>query len=172
LIAKKQETKMSWLRKLMGLHAEPTPRCSGGANEVALTSYGERIISVPELDLMGQHHQSPNGRYRLIWQDAGWSSDRRDARGRYVLLADGQVTVDGRMDRPQDGKVCDAGIFVLNDWGQRDRLAGRSGHSALTEALSSPAASLPTFSTTACLRTAVSQFARHAMRRGRRTAQY
>jgi hypothetical protein len=40
-------------------------------------------------------------------------------------LIDGdKIAVDGRMERPQDGKVADDGIFILNDWGDSQELSG------------------------------------------------
>lgn len=115
---------MSWLRRLLtGWAASPQtePRSQ---RRVRVTSYGERIVSVSELDLMGQRSTSPNGRYSLIWQDRGWNGTPADPRGRYVLIDGDTVVVDGRMERPQDGKVANDGTFVLNDWGLRDELAG------------------------------------------------
>lgn len=69
---------------------------------------------------MGQMAVSPNGRYQLIWQDGSGPRD-----GRYVLIDDGKVVVDGTMERPHDGKVSDEGVFILNDWGARGELTGK-----------------------------------------------
>lgn len=73
---------------------------------------------------MGQASISPNRRYTLVWQDAGWNGDAADPRGRYVLIDGERVLADARMDRPQHGKVADDGTFVLNDWETRGHLCG------------------------------------------------
>ena len=72
---------------------------------------------------MGQQAHSPSGRFTLIWQDMMRAADGRDLRGRYVLLDDVAVVVDGRMNSPQDGKVSDECTFILNDCCARDELA-------------------------------------------------
>lgn len=118
---------IAWLKTLFAADAPAATPSSSPAptkSTVAVTSYGGRIVSVPALDMMGQQARSPNGRFTLIWQDTTRAANGRDLRGRYVLLDDGAVAVDGRMDRPQDGKVSDVGTFILNDWGARDELAG------------------------------------------------
>ena len=35
---------------------------------------------------------------------------------RYLLLEGSAVTIEGRIQRPNDGKVADNGAFILNDW--------------------------------------------------------
>ncbi len=135
---------MSWLRRLLG-QADPAQAAaplaaaaaSGGslriheqdptrgAKRVTLDSCGARIVTIPELDLVGQRATSPNGRYSLVWQDRGWNFGEVDTRGRYVLIDGDLVFVDARMERPQDGKAADDGTFILNDWGLAEELAGR-----------------------------------------------
>ena len=134
---------MSWLRRLFG-GTEPAPaaprataetpgrlsrargrRAAAGAGRVTIESYGEHVVSIPELDLVGQCATSPNGRYSLVWQDRGWNFGEKDSRGRYFLIDGDRVVIDGLVERPQDGKVADDGTFILNDWGLADELAGR-----------------------------------------------
>ena len=72
-------------------------------------------------DVRGLHSSSPDGRYRLVWcegdritNEAGW----------YALLDEGRVVARGTAHRPNDGKVSNAGIFIINDWGWQDQLSG------------------------------------------------
>jgi hypothetical protein len=41
------------------------------------------------------------------------------------LLDQGKIIAEGRMPRPNDGKVADNGTFVLNGWGAVEALSGR-----------------------------------------------
>lgn len=115
---------MGWFKNLFGGSRPASSVSSTPNNEIEIDSYGGRVVSVPELDMMGQLSTSPNGKYKLLWRDRGWNGNEADPFGRYVLLNDGKIVVDARMDRPQDGKVADDGTFILNDWGQRNDLAG------------------------------------------------
>lgn len=85
-----------------------------------LSYFGDQIVLVPSRDLMGQFSRSPNGRYMLVWSDAdqagGRGGFRESGEGRYLLLDDGQVIVEGGLQRLNDGKVADNGVFLLNDW--------------------------------------------------------
>lgn len=71
---------------------------------------------------------SANGRYTIAWYDGhSWIDEKgvcgfhlgcRDSGyGRYFLLEGNQILVEGKMARPNDGKVADNGTFILNDWG-------------------------------------------------------
>jgi tetratricopeptide (TPR) repeat protein len=44
--------------------------------------------------------------------------------GRYILLDRGKIVAEGKLPRPNDGKVTDTGIFILNDWGSSESLKG------------------------------------------------
>jgi hypothetical protein len=120
---------MSWLRRLLGAErerpaAEPMPEpAPANPARVNIASHGRRIVSVPELDFVGERATSPNGRFTLLWRDRCWMDDQV-VEGRYVLIDGDAVAVDARMERPQDGKVADDGTFILNDWGASDELSG------------------------------------------------
>lgn len=85
-----------------------------------LEYFGDRLVRVVSRDLLGSFTRSPNGRYMLIWSDADPSGRRggfRDSgHGRYLLLLNHRVVVEGRLERPQDGRVADSGVFLLHDW--------------------------------------------------------
>lgn len=72
--------------------------------------------------LFGQFRYSPNRKFILAWSDADPSGMRGGARnkgaGRFLLVQDGQrIITQGRVPRPNDGKVADNGTFIFNDWG-------------------------------------------------------
>lgn len=118
---------MSWLRRLLG-SVEPAPTAAppAAAEErvrVSMPLRGRRIVSVPELDMIGQRVISRNRRFTLLWRDRYWA-DGHPIKGRYVLLEGDALIVDARMERPQDGKVADDGTFILNDWGDSQELSG------------------------------------------------
>ena len=72
---------------------------------------------------MGQHAESPDGRFVLLWQDRMMINGTLRG-GRYVLLDDGRVVADRSMARPQHGKVAENGTCILNDWEASDTLSG------------------------------------------------
>jgi len=78
-------------------------------------------IHIPSHDFIGLCAKSPNNQFTLAWIDGGPDQSRT---GRYLLLNGKRVVVDGAMARPNDGKVTDGGIFVLNDWGAVETLNG------------------------------------------------
>lgn len=82
---------------------------------------GSQFITVPSRSFFGPSCKSPNGRYTLAWVDGGPDQARQ---GRWLLLDTGKVVAEGQMPRPNDGKVTNSGIFILNDWGAVETLAG------------------------------------------------
>ena len=122
---------MSWLRRLLGggigqASALPAPAPAAmepGPTRVKITEYGGRIISLSELDMVGERATSASGRFTLVWHDRRWM-DGEIIEGRYLLIDRDAVILDRRIARPQDGKVADDGTFVLNDWGDSQALSG------------------------------------------------
>lgn len=133
---------MSWLRRFLGsAEREPTapPRAAAeapggfsradgkgaaaGGRRVRIESYGARIISIPELDMIGERANSKNGRFTLLWRDRHWA-DGHPIKGRYLLIDGDALVIDARMERPQHGKVADDGTFILNDSGDSQDLSG------------------------------------------------
>jgi len=96
----------------------------GGAAtpEVAIqaSALGTNFIDIPSHRFYGQCQSSANGRFTIAWRDGNDEGTRGGARsegkGRYLLLDGKVVAADGRLERPNDGKVADNGTFVLNDW--------------------------------------------------------
>jgi hypothetical protein len=79
------------------------------------------VIHIPSRNFIGLCTRSPNRRFTLAWLDGGPDQSRQ---GRYLLLDGKRVVAEGTMPRPNDGKVTDAGVFVLNDWGAIETLNG------------------------------------------------
>jgi tetratricopeptide (TPR) repeat protein len=88
----------------------------------------DTMIEVPSVSFFGNASKSPNGVYILAWCDADVSSGvggfRTKGLGRYVLVDSNEVLADGKMERPNDGKVANNGNFVLHDWGFGEGLKG------------------------------------------------
>lgn len=78
------------------------------------------FIRFDKLDFFGPFHRSENGRFILAWSDydpkSGIGGAREKGHGRYVLLDGGKIILQGKLERPNDGKVSNQGIFILNDW--------------------------------------------------------
>ncbi|WP_316168081.1 MULTISPECIES: hypothetical protein [unclassified Bradyrhizobium] len=84
--------------------------------------FGAQFIRIPSRNFFGPSCKSPSGRYILVWADGGPDQSRR---GGWILLDQGKIVAEGRMPRPNDGKVADIGTFILNDWGAVEALSGR-----------------------------------------------
>jgi len=78
------------------------------------------LVFINGRDFVGSYSRSPNGRFLLAWRDANDAGTRGGARssghGRYILIEDDVIVAEGRAERPNDGKVADNGVFILNDW--------------------------------------------------------
>lgn len=114
---------MSWLSRLLG-GAEAAPEGGRAAPvRVAMPQHDRRIVSVPELDMVGERATSRNGRFTLLWRDRH-RADGVPIQGRYLLIDGDTAVIDRRMARPHDGKVADDGTFVFNDAGDSQSLSG------------------------------------------------
>jgi tetratricopeptide (TPR) repeat protein len=76
-----------------------------------------RFFEIPFRNHFGECAESRNGRFLLTWADD-------TVRGKYFLLCDNRIIVEGKMARPNDGKVADNGTFILNQWGSGSSLRG------------------------------------------------
>lgn len=81
------------------------------ADPIIVARYGEHVVGIDSLDLIGQAASSPNGRFTLVWCDGNpegtMGGHRYSGHGR-VLLVDGErLVADVRAERPNDGKVAD-----------------------------------------------------------------
>ena len=121
---------MTWWRSLLGLSQIATRPATStlaetgpGPKRITVENHGGRIVSVREIDFIGQCATSPNGRFALLWRDHAIINESYRG-GRYLLIDDGRVVVDEEMARPQDGKITDGGVFILNDSGPGDELSG------------------------------------------------
>lgn len=86
------------------------------------------FLRIPTRNYYGWFSASPNGRYAITWRDSNDEGTQGGARpsgmGRYFLIDGTAIIAEGRVERPNDGKVADNGTFVLNDWGFSGDLAG------------------------------------------------
>jgi hypothetical protein len=83
--------------------------------------FGRDVVNIPSRNFYGISSKSSNGRFTIAWMDGGPDQSRR---GRYVFLDRGKLVAEGRMSRPNDGKVANNGVFILNDWGAIETLSG------------------------------------------------
>ena len=112
---------LSWLTKGRDIAEAPEQQAAEG-------SLFDHFLQLPSYNFFGQRSLSPNKRFTLAWSDADESGLRGGARssgmGRYLLLDGQEVILQGRMERPNDGKVANNGIFILNDWEFTSELSG------------------------------------------------
>ena len=98
-----------------------------GAPPLATFSFSDKFVDIPGYDMFGQFDRSPNGRFFLVWRDSyGLTRNgvTETVQGRYMLFDGERAVCDARMARPNDGKVSDTGVFILNDWGSGSNLSG------------------------------------------------
>lgn len=92
------------------------------------SAFDDRFIEIPSRKFYGQFSRSPNKRYTLAWRDANDSGTeggaRRRGKGRYILLDGDRIVAEGQMERPNDGKAANTGVFILNDWKFDSSLVG------------------------------------------------
>ena len=84
-------------------------------------------LTLPGLGFFVQSASSANGRYRIAWNDGSVTETRAGERwenGRWVVLDGDRVLHSGRLPRPNDGAVSDAGSAVIADWTSEEGLQG------------------------------------------------
>lgn len=93
---------------------------SAVAKNNSVQKVGSRMVRIPSLDFFGSYAESPNGHFLIAWSDSdssrGVGGYRDKGHGSYVLVNDGIAVCSGELERPNDGKVTDDGVFVLADW--------------------------------------------------------
>jgi len=98
------------------------------ANVISLGKNSVMTTRDGNLDFYGQSSISPNGRFVITWEDAdpasGIGGSRKKGLGSYMLLQDGRILLKGKLERPNDGKVSNTGIFIIHDWTFSDSLDG------------------------------------------------
>jgi hypothetical protein len=75
-------------------------------------------LRIKSIDFFGQFSTSPNGKYTLGWGGGNVAVEiaKFSDRGRYVLLEDDEIILQGEIQCPNDGKVANNGTLVINDW--------------------------------------------------------
>lgn len=108
---------MGFLRRLRGPAPTSMPAALKGRITFYLDGHAETGDGIVWVDLS----KSPSGTYVLLCRDAADDGsavgDRTVGPGRYRLIEDGgDLRCDGRLERPNGGKVADNGTFALADW--------------------------------------------------------
>ncbi len=115
---------------LFGKKPTPEHEASSAHAEEQISDSGSLpdFLELRSRSFFGPCSRSPNERYTLAWRDGDDSGKRGGARlsgsGRYFLLENKKVIAEGRMARPNDGKVANNGVFILNDWEFTSDLSG------------------------------------------------
>ncbi|WP_256579211.1 M48 family metallopeptidase [Pseudomonas sp. B26(2017)] len=88
------------------------------------------FLTVESLDFSGIYQLSKSKKWAIAWRDsdpsAGRGGHRESGLGAYALadVSSGSVVCHGSMPRPNNGHVCDAGVFCLEDWHFGSTLSG------------------------------------------------
>lgn len=88
--------------------------------EYLAADFDNGFLHIAKLHYSGEFCHSENGRFILSWSDADpeglCDGYREKGHGRYLLIDGDNIILQGKLERPNDGKVSDQGIFVINDW--------------------------------------------------------
>ncbi|WP_258371886.1 tetratricopeptide repeat protein [Pseudomonas fulva] len=88
------------------------------------------FLTVESLDFSGIYQLSKSKKWAIAWRDsdpsAGRGGHRESGLGAYVLadVSSDTVVCHGSMPRPNNGHVCDSGVFCLEDWHFGSTLSG------------------------------------------------
>lgn len=90
------------------------------AQPLAITEFGSHeLCSIEEIGFIGHFSRSPSGRFRLIWSDRDpggrIGGARTSGHGRWSLLDEDRLVIEGRLERPSHGQVADDGTFIIAD---------------------------------------------------------
>lgn len=98
------------------------------SNRHSVVKVSNRFVRIESLDFFGSFSLSKNGKYTVAWSDSdresGVGGFREEGEGPFVLGENGIVILEGKLQRPHDGKVANNGNFILNDWMFGERLQG------------------------------------------------
>ncbi|MGB5077354.1 MAG: hypothetical protein WBO17_07745 [Sphingorhabdus sp.] len=118
-----------FFRRLLGNDQPQSAGAPARTQPFEFHEYSHGLVRIAALDFFGHRTTSPNGDYHLIWMDrdpdGSTGGYRHEGHGIWKLLSAADVLAEGRLERPQDGKVADNGTFVLNDSMFGDGLRGR-----------------------------------------------
>lgn len=90
----------------------------------------KHFLRVDSLSFSGVYQLSKSKKWAIAWRDsdpsAGRGGHRESGLGAYVLAdaSSGTVACHGSMPRPNNGHVCDTGVFCLEDWHFGSTLSG------------------------------------------------
>lgn len=108
------------MKRFLNLLGKRDDAPSGIGVEIEIDEFSPSLVSIDALDFMGHMAAAPGGRFKLIWSDRDPETMRGGSReaghGYWALLDGGHVTAEGRLERPQEGRVSDTGTFILHDW--------------------------------------------------------
>ena len=90
----------------------------------------KHFLRVDSLSFSGVYQLSKSKKWAIAWRDsdpsAGRGGHRESGLGAYVLadVSSGTVACHGSMPRPNNGHVCETGVFCLEDWHFGSTLSG------------------------------------------------
>ncbi|WLG42025.1 tetratricopeptide repeat protein [Pseudomonas rhodesiae] len=90
----------------------------------------KHFLRVDSLSFLGIYQLSKSKKWAIAWRDAdpsvGRGGHRESGLGAYVLadVSSGTVACHGSMARPNNGQVCETGVFCLEDWHFGSTLSG------------------------------------------------
>lgn len=81
------------------------------------------FIEIEEIGLFGQYDISANKKYIIVYKDGHYENDKY-IKGEYAFIKNNNLVIHKKMPRPNDGKVANNGNFIINDWGNSEKLSG------------------------------------------------
>ena len=80
----------------------------------------DRFLYLNSLNFIGQYNESPNGLFTIAWSDFDQEGNtggfRFKGEGAYIAFKNNELFLQGRLQRPNDGKIANDGTCIINDW--------------------------------------------------------
>jgi tetratricopeptide (TPR) repeat protein len=83
-------------------------------------SENPNLAALKDSGFRGNHSESPDKRFLIGWidgdLDVGVIGSRKTGNGKFIVIENGEIILQGEAERPNACKIANNGNFVINDW--------------------------------------------------------
>lgn len=83
-------------------------------------SENSNLITFMDLGFRGDYSESSNNQFLIGWLDGnidtGIVGYRKTGNGKFIIIKNGKIILQGDAERPNDCKIANNGNFIINDW--------------------------------------------------------
>lgn len=116
---------MWWLFKK---NKKPTSPSIPQSEHEKQKSENPNIAALKNSGFRGNHSESPDKRFLIGWIDGDLDVEligsRKTGNGKFIVIENGEIILQGEAERPNDCKIANNGTFIINDWLFSDELNG------------------------------------------------